>query len=174
MNRHSKTITSTFNILHLPSAVTTTISFVISFIVVTYLHVVLGELAPKSIAIQHTEKLALTYARPLYYFGNVMKPLIWLMNGSARVIIRMLGVNPDAQADAMSEEEIKIIINNSYNGGEINQTELNYMQNIFSFDERHAKDIMVPRTQMVTLNEPFNVDELLETIKEHQFTLSNY
>ena len=61
-------------------------------------------------------------------------------------------------------------INNSYNGGEINQTELNYMQNIFSFDERHAKDIMVPRTQMVTLNEPFNVDELLETIKEHQFT----
>lgn len=159
-----------FNILHLPSAVTTTISFVISFIVVTYLHVVLGELAPKSIAIQHTEKLALTYARPLYYFGNVMKPLIWLMNGSARVIIRMLGVNPDAQADAMSEEEIKIIINNSYNGGEINQTELNYMQNIFSFDERHAKDIMVPRTQMVTLNEPFNVDELLETIKEHQFT----
>ena len=159
-----------FNILHLPSAVTTTISFVISFIVVTYLHVVLGELAPKSIAIQHTEKLALTYARPLYYFGNVMKPLIWLMNGSARVIIRMLGVNPDAQADAMSAEEIKIIINNSYNGGEINQTELNYMQNIFSFDERHAKDIMVPRTQMVTLNEPFNVDELLETIKEHQFT----
>lgn len=159
-----------FNLLHLPSAVTTTISFVISFVVVTYLHVVLGELAPKSIAIQHTEKLALTYARTLYYFGNVMKPLIWLMNGSARVIIRMLGVDPDAQADAMSEEEIKMIINNSYNGGEINQTELNYMQNIFSFDERNAKDIMVPRTQMVTLNEPFNVDELLETIKEHQFT----
>ncbi len=159
-----------FNLLQLPDALTTTISFVISFIVVTYLHVVLGELAPKSIAIQHTEKLALTYARPLYYFGNIMKPLIWLMNGSARVIIRMLGVDPNAQTDAMSEEEIKIIINNSYNGGEINQTELNYMQNIFSFDERHAKDIMVPRTQMVTLNEPFNVDELLETIKEHQFT----
>ena len=99
-----------------------------------------------------------------------MKPLIWLMNGSARVIVRMFGFDPDAQTDAMSEEEIKIIINNSYNGGEINQTELAYMQNIFSFDERHAKDIMVPRTQMITLNEPFNVDELLETIKEHQFT----
>ena len=102
-----------------------------------------------------------------------MKPLIWLMNGSARVIIRMFGVDPDANNDAMSEDEIKIIINNSYNGGEINQTELAYMQNIFSFDERHAKDIMVPRTQMVTLNEPFNLDELLETLKEHQFTLSN-
>ena len=159
-----------FDLLHLPDALTTTISFIISFIVVTYLHVVLGELAPKSFAIQHTEQLALLYSRPLYYFGNIMKPLIWLMNGSARVIVRMFGFDPDAQTDAMSEEEIKIIINNSYNGGEINQTELAYMQNIFSFDERHAKDIMVPRTQMVTLNEPFNVDELLETIKEHQFT----
>ncbi|EOD3986042.1 hemolysin family protein [Staphylococcus aureus] len=159
-----------FEAINLPTALTTTISFAVSFIIVTYLHVVLGELAPKSIAIQHTEKLALVYARPLFYFGNIMKPLIWLMNGSARVIIRMFGVNPDAQTDAMSEEEIKIIINNSYNGGEINQTELAYMQNIFSFDERHAKDIMVPRTQMITLNEPFNVDELLETIKEHQFT----
>ena len=159
-----------FDLLNLPDALTTTISFVISFIVVTYLHVVLGELAPKSFAIQHTEQLALLYSRPLYYFGNIMKPLIWSMNGSARVIVRMFGFDPDAQSDAMSEEEIKIIINNSYNGGEINQTELAYMQNIFSFDERHAKDIMVPRTQMVTLNEPFNVDELLETIKEHQFT----
>jgi CBS domain containing-hemolysin-like protein len=159
-----------FELMHLPSALTTTVSFVIAFIVVTYLHVVLGELAPKSFAIQHTEKMALLYARPLYYFGNVMKPLIWLMNGSARVILRVFGVDPDAQSDAMSEEEIKIIINNSYNGGEINQTELAYMQNIFSFDERQAKDIMVPRTQMITLNEPFNVDELLETIKEYQFT----
>lgn len=159
-----------FELLHLPQAITTTISFVLAFIIVTYLHVVLGELAPKTLAIQHTERLALLYSRPLYYFGFVMKPLIWLMNGSARLIIRIFGVDPDANNDAMSEEEIKIIINNSYNGGEINQTELAYMQNIFSFDERHAKDIMVPRTQMITLNEPFNVDELLDTIKEYQFT----
>lgn len=159
-----------FELMHLPEALTTTISFIVAFIIVTYLHVVLGELAPKTLAIQHTEKIALLYARPLYYFGVIMKPLIWLMNGSARVIIRMFGVDPDANNDAMSEEEIKIIINNSYNGGEINQTELAYMQNIFSFDERHAKDIMVPRTQMITLNEPFNLDELLETLKEHQFT----
>ncbi len=159
-----------FEAISLPDPLTTTISFIVSFIIVTYLHVVLGELAPKTLAIQHTEKLALFYSRPLFYFGVIMKPLIWLMNGSARMIIRMFGVDPDANNDAMSEEEIKIIINNSYNGGEINQTELAYMQNIFSFDERQAKDIMVPRTQMITMNEPFNVDELLDTIKKHQFT----
>ncbi|MBI5974019.1 hemolysin family protein [Staphylococcus canis] len=157
-------------VLHVPDALITTASIVTAFIVVTYIHVVIGELAPKSLAIQYTDRIALLYARPLYYFGLVMKPLIWLMNGSARVIIRIFGADPNAGNDAMSEEELKIIMNNSYHGGEINQTELAYMQNIFSFDERHAKDIMVPRTQMVTLNEPFNIDELLETIKEYQFT----
>ena len=157
-------------LIHIPDAIVTTVSIVTAFIIVTYIHVVIGELAPKSLAIQHTDRIALLYARPLYYFGFVMKPLIWLMNGSARLIIRMFGADPNAGNEAMSEEELKIIMNNSYHGGEINQTELAYMQNIFSFDERHAKDIMVPRTQMITLNEPFNVDELLETIKEHQFT----
>ncbi|AYU56160.1 hemolysin family protein [Staphylococcus debuckii] len=166
----SKLLHPVFELLPLPGALNTTISIVISFLVVTYLHVVLGELAPKTFAIQHTEKIALLYARPLYYFGLIMKPLIWLMNGSARMIIRIFGIDPDENNDAMSEEEIKMIINNSYNSGEINQTELAYMQNIFSFDERQAKDVMVPRTQMVTLNEPFTVDELLETIKEYQFT----
>ncbi|BAS46792.1 hypothetical protein SSCHL_2012 [Staphylococcus schleiferi] len=157
-------------LIHIPDAIVTTVSIVTAFIIVTYIHVVIGELAPKSLAIQHTDRIALLYARPLYYFGFVMKPLIWLMNGSARLIIRMFGADPNAGNEAMSEEELKIIMNNSYHGGEINQTELAYMQNIFSFDERHAKDIMVPRTQMITLNEPFNVDELLETIKEYQFT----
>jgi len=159
-----------FVLLPLPDALTTTVSLIVSFLVVTYLHVVIGELAPKSFAIQHTERVALLYARPLYYFGLIMKPLIWLMNGSARMIIRIFGIDPDENNDAMSEEEIKMIINNSYNSGEINQTELAYMQNIFSFDERQAKDVMVPRTQMSTLNEPFTVNELLETIREYQFT----
>lgn len=157
-------------LLHLPNALVTTISIVTAFIIVTYIHVVVGELAPKTLAIQYTEKVALLYARPLYVFGLIMKPLIWVMNGSAQMIIRLFGADPNAGNEAMSEEELKIIMNNSYHGGEINQTELAYMQNIFSFDERHAKDIMVPRTQMITLNEPFNVDELIETIKEHQFT----
>ncbi|GGA84602.1 hemolysin [Staphylococcus muscae] len=157
-------------LINIPDALVTTISIITAFTIVTYIHVVVGELAPKTLAIQYTERIALLYARPLYYFGFVMKPLIWLMNGSARLIIRMFGVDPNDSNEAMSEEELKIIMNNSYHGGEINQTELAYMQNIFSFDERHAKDIMVPRTQMVTLNEPFNVDDLLETVKEHQFT----
>ncbi len=92
------------------------------------------------------------------------------MNGSARMIIRMFGVDPDANNDAMSEEEIKIIINNSYNGGEINQTELAYSKISFHLMKDKLKILWFHDTQMITMNEPFNVDELLDTIKKHQFT----
>ena len=98
-----------FDLLHLPDALTTTISFVISFIAVTYLHVVLGELAPKSFAIQHTEQLALLYSRPLYYFGNIMKPLIWLMNGSARVIVRMFGFDQTLNRMRCQRKKLKLL-----------------------------------------------------------------
>lgn len=155
---------------NLPDALTTTFSIVISFLIVTFIHVVVGELAPKTVAIQQAEKLSLFFARPLYYFGFVMKPLIWSMNGTARILVRTIGIQPTNEEQAMSEEELKIIMTQSYQSGEINHTELAYMHNIFSFDERLAKDIMVPRTQMVTLTEPFNIEELLEIINEHHYT----
>ena len=99
-----------------------------------------------------------------------MKPLIWSMNGTARLILKIFGVQPAGHDDAHSEEELKIIMTQSYQSGEINHTELAYMQNIFSFDERIAKDIMVPRTQMITLQMPVTIDEIIEVVKEYQFT----
>ncbi|MEX6012745.1 hemolysin family protein [Mammaliicoccus sciuri] len=158
------------NFFNLPDALTTTFSIAISFLIVTFIHVVVGELAPKTVAIQQAERLTLVFGRPLYYFGIVMKPLIWSMNGAARILVRTIGIQPTNEEQAMSEEELKLIMTQSYQSGEINHTELAYMQNIFSFDERLAKDIMVPRTQMVTLTEPFNIEELLEIINEHHYT----
>ncbi|WP_437790694.1 hemolysin family protein [Macrococcoides caseolyticum] len=158
------------HLLHIPTDLSKPITIFLSFFIVTFIHVVIGELAPKSLAIQYAERMTLAFARPLYFFGIVMKPLIFAMNGTARLILRIFGVQPADHEQAMSEEELKIIMTQSYQGGEINHTELAYMQNIFSFDERLAKDIMVPRTQMVSLTQPFNIDELLEVINEHQFT----
>ncbi|TDM14641.1 hemolysin family protein [Macrococcus bovicus] len=157
-------------LLHIPVELAKPISIALSFLIVTFLHVVLGELAPKSLAIQYAERMTLIFARPLYYFGILMKPLIWAMNGTARTILRMVGVQPAGHEQAMSEDELKIIMTQSYQSGEINRTELAYMQNIFSFDERLAKDIMVPRTQMISLTQPFDISELLEVVNEHQFT----
>ncbi|ANU28139.1 hemolysin family protein [Planococcus versutus] len=146
------------------------LSFVIAFTVITFLHVVVGELAPKTLAIQYAEKMAFIFARPLYLFGVIFAPFIWLMNGSARLLLRAFGIELSDHEQAHSEEELKIIMTKSYNSGEINQTELSYMQNIFSFDERLAKDIMLPRTQMETISLEMSHSDLMEIVREHQYT----
>ncbi len=148
----------------------TTISFTLAFTLITYLHVVVGELAPKTLAIQYAEKIVLMLATPLYWFGKVMAPLIWTMNGSARLILKMFGIKPVTEERALSEEELKIIMTQSYNSGEINKTELNFLENIFTFDERVAKDVMVPRIQVVTLDLAMSREEIIEIIKKYQYT----
>ncbi len=158
------------HMLNVPTDLAKPITIALSFAIVTFIHVVIGELAPKSLAIQYAERMTLAFARPLYFFGIIMKPIIWSMNGAARLILRIFGVQPVGHEQAMSEDELKIIMTQSYQSGEINHTELAYMQNIFSFDERLAKDIMVPRTQMITMTQPFNIEDLLEVVNEHQFT----
>ncbi|ALS78423.1 hemolysin family protein [Planococcus kocurii] len=145
-------------------------SFIIAFTVITFLHVVIGELAPKTLAIQYAEKMAFVFARPLYLFGVILAPFIWLMNGSARLLLRAFGIEPAEHEQAHSEEELKIIMTKSYHSGEINQTELSYMQNIFSFDERLAKDIMLPRTQMETISLEMSHNDLMEIVRDHQYT----
>ncbi|KIL51872.1 hemolysin family protein [Jeotgalibacillus soli] len=159
-----------FNDFGVPDSVSTIISFAVAFSIVTFLHVVIGELAPKSLAIQFAEKMTLLLARPLYWFGKLMYPLIWTLNGSARVLLRTFGVQPAGHEQAHSEEELKIIMTQSFQSGEINQTELSYMENIFDFDERVAKDIMVPRTQMVTLEQAFGREEIIAVLDEHHYT----
>lgn len=159
-----------FNLIGIPDSMSTVTTVAAAFIIVTFIHVVVGELAPKTVAIQYAEKMALSLSGPLYFFGVVLKPFIWTMNGAARGLVRLVGIKEMPTEQAHSEEELKVIMTESYQSGEINQTELAYMQNIFSFDERTAKDVMVPRTQMITLEEPVTVDQVIETIKEHNFT----
>lgn len=148
----------------------TPISYILALSLMTFLHVVFGELAPKTLAIQYAERMTLLLARPLVLFGKVLFPLIWLLNGSARVFLRIFGVQPTGHEQAHSEEELKIIMTQSYNSGEINQTELSYMQNIFAFDQRVAKDIMVPRMQVVALDELMEKDDILDIIDANRYT----
>nr|WP_205825314.1 hemolysin family protein [Bacillus sp. RO1] len=159
-----------FDSLGVPASVSTVVSFAVAFSLVTFLHVVVGELAPKTLAIQFAEKMTLLIARPLYWFGKLMYPLIWTLNGSARVLLRMFGVQPASHEQAHSEEELKIIMTQSFESGEINQTELSYMENIFTFDERVARDIMIPRVQIVTLSNSMSREEIISVLDEHQYT----
>lgn len=159
-----------FKMLGVPSSASTIISFVFAFSLVTFLHVVIGEMAPKSLALQFAERMTLFLSPFLYWFGKIMYPFIFILNGSARILLRIFGVEPAKEAQAHSEEELKIIMAQSFQSGEINQTELSYMQNIFAFDERSAKDVMIPRTQMIAFSDDLSTEELLAEIREHRFT----
>lgn len=159
-----------FNLLNASPSVASVASYAIAFALVTFLHVVVGEMAPKTLAIQFAEKLTLLLAPPLYWFGKVMKPFIWALNGSAQVVLRLMGIKPVKHEQAYSEEELKIVMTQSYQGGEIDQTELEYMENVFSFDERVAKDIMVPRTELITLNKDMSYEEIVKVLDEHNYT----
>ena len=152
------------------AAVSTFLSFGIAFVSVTFLHVVIGELAPKTLAIQYAEKMTLLFARPLYIFGKIMYPFIWLLNGSARFFLGLFGVKPAGHEQAHSEDELKIIMAQSFQSGEINQTELALMQNVFAFDEHVVKDLMVPRMRMATISERLSKDELMEIFMDNPFT----
>ncbi|MEK3885332.1 hemolysin family protein [Paenibacillus sp. PL2-23] len=148
----------------------TPISYTLALSLMTFLHVVFGELAPKTLAIQFAERMTLLLSGPLVLFGKLLFPLIWLLNGSARIFLRLFGVQPAGHEQAHSEEELKIIMTQSFNSGEINQTELAYMQNIFEFDERVAKDVMVPRMQVITIDERMSNEHILAVIDENRYT----
>ncbi|NMD68846.1 HlyC/CorC family transporter [Bacillus sp. DNRA2] len=151
-----------FEGLHLDSSISSVLSFIIAFGGVTFLHVVVGELAPKTLAIQKAEAVTLAVAGPIRLFYKLMYPFIWVLNHSARAVTGLFGLKPTSEHElAHSEEELRILLSESLEGGEINQSEYKYVNNIFEFDERLAKEIMVPRTEIVS----FDIEDDIETIK---------
>lgn len=164
-------LTPLFKELALNETVASVLSFAIAFFTITFLHVVIGELAPKTVAIQKAEEVTLFLAKPLILFYKVMYPFIWLLNGSARQFIRLFGFKPISEHEvAHSEEELRLIVSESYKSGEINQSEMTYVNNIFEFDERLAKEIMVPRTEMICFYKEDSFEKNIEVVYEGQFT----
>ncbi|QCT02947.1 hypothetical protein E6C60_2234 [Paenibacillus algicola] len=159
-----------FERFEVPEALSTVLSYAIALSVITFLHVVIGELAPKTLAIQYAERMTLLLAPPLYGFGKLMYPFIYALNGSAQLLLKLFGVKPAGHDTAHSEEEIRLIVTQSYEGGEINQTELDYLKNIFSFDERKVQDIMIPKSKIVTVPENASVEEILQSLDSYVYT----
>jgi len=128
------------------------ISVIIGFSVITGLHIVLGELAPKSVAIRKAETVTLWTATPLIYFRKVMSPFIWILNGTAGLLLKPFGIDTsEVSSSAHTEEEIRILVKESHKSGLIDNTELTLMDNIFEFAETNAREIMIPRTEMICL-----------------------
>ncbi|WP_342559617.1 hemolysin family protein [Psychrobacillus sp. FSL W7-1457] len=142
-----------------------------AFLIATFLHVVVGELAPKTIAIQKAEAVTLVFAKPIMIFYKILYPFIWFLNGSARLLVGLFGMRPASEHElSHTEEELRLLLAESYKSGEINQNELKYVNNVFEFDDRIAREIMVPRTQIIGFERKATFNEVLTTISEERYT----
>ncbi len=152
-------------------AIAITISGFLAFLVITLIHVVFGELAPKSIAIQKAEKILMVTAKPLIWFSRISFPFIWLLNKSAGLVSRLFGFKPMGEGeDVHTEEELRLLLSESYQSGEINQSEYRYVNRIFDFDDRVAREIMVPRTEVVCLFLDRSLEENKAVMKDATYT----
>jgi CBS domain containing-hemolysin-like protein len=161
-----------FHVLGLEATVYThAISFIVAFGFITFLHIVLGELAPKSFAIQKAELTSLWLSAPLLYFYRLFRPIIWVLNGTANKFLSWIGVEPASEHEsAHTEEEIRILMDESVKSGHIDQDEMVLFDNIFEFSERIAREVMLPRTDMDCLYLEMSFIENLRMVHETKHT----
>lgn len=150
---------------------THTVSVSIAFALITFLHVVIGELVPKSIALEYTEKTALIVARPMQVITTIFNPFIWLLNGFGNSLLQMFHIPHSHKGSLVhSTEELDMLVNASYDGGVLNETEKDMLHNVFKFSDLTAKQVMIPRTDMICIPEDMSFEELNNLAAESQYT----
>ncbi len=127
------------------------IALPVAFALITVLHIVFGELAPKTLAIRYPASTTFAVSLPLRLFYVVFRPFIWALNGFASLILRIFGIRAVHGSEIHSEEELKMIISESHEGGAIEETERELIQNVFDFDDRRTWDILTPRKEVCTI-----------------------
>ncbi len=147
-----------------------TISFALAFSLITSMHIILGELTPKSMAIAASEKILLNIALPMIIFWKVMYPFVWLLNTTASFVSHHLGLSISEGEVAHNPEEIRLLMKESRKQGLVDDTEVDFVDNVFDFTERNVREIMVPRPDMVCLYLNKSYEENLETILEEEMT----
>ncbi|MGO3050379.1 HlyC/CorC family transporter [Staphylococcus casei] len=142
-----------------------------AFIIATYLHVVIGEMAPKTIAIQKAEQLTLLIAKPIIMFSKLFYPFIFILNGSARLILKLFGMQPSKESELYhSEEELKLLIKESHEGGEISENELTHINRAFAFDEMTIQDGYIPIEHASLINIDNTISETKSYISHAHYT----
>ena len=147
-----------------------TISFALAFSLITSMHIILGELTPKSMAIAASEKILLNIAIPMLIFWKVMYPFVWLLNRTASFVSHHLGLSISEGEVAHNPEEIRLLMKESRKQGLVDDTEVDFVDNVFDFTERNVREIMVPRPDMVCLYLNKTYEENLATILEEEMT----
>ncbi|MCB9295075.1 MAG: HlyC/CorC family transporter [Lewinellaceae bacterium] len=156
--------------LEISEAAAHQIALPVSFALITVLHIVFGELAPKSLAIRFPTRTTLLTAVPLRVFYFIFSWPIKLLNGIANAFLKLIGVEPVPHAEVHSEEELKLIIAESAEGGAIQSSERELIQNVFDFDDRLVRQVLKPRTQIVALEAETPIEKAIETALEEGYS----
>jgi len=147
------------------------VSATFAFVVISVLHIVLGELAPKSMAIQKPVGTSLWIAYPLHWFYVITYPAIVVLNGVSRAILKVFGIHPASEHEtAHSPEELRLILRSSEKAGILSEENREIIEGVFQFSKRTARQIMVPRTDVVVLSVTRTIEENLETIRTTRHT----
>lgn len=148
------------------------IAFTIAFTIITFLHIVIGELAPKSLAIQRAEATTLAIIYPLDWFYKLFRLPIFLLNNTAAIVLRLFGLRNlgEGEGEAHSEEELRLILNASHAGGEIKSSELKLVNQVLDFAHRQAREIMVPRPDIIFLTTEKTISENIAVTERAGFT----
>ena len=147
------------------------ITAVIAFLIVTFLHVIIGEQVPKCIALQYPEKISLYVAKPMDLFMTISKPFVWLLNKSCNGILKLLRipVNPSLKT-VHTIDDLDMFVENSYDEGVLNETEKDMFHNVLQFSDLTAHEVMTPRTDMICVPIDTPLDELNKIATENQYT----
>ncbi len=149
----------------------TLLAVILAFFVITFLHVVIGELVPKGVALGHSETTALVVSAPVRAFFTVFGPLIWILQRSTELVLRALRLDaPGGESDVHSEAELRMLVSQSTEHGEIEQQEQEMLYKVFDFADKEASDVMVPRPEVVALSIDLPPEECLEAVMDSPFT----
>lgn len=158
------------DLLSIPDAVISAIAIAFGYIVMTVLHVVVGELIPKSFAIFSTERYALFTARPLNVFYHITYPVMWLFNEITTHVVKLFGHDPANEHEVYTGEEIKLLIDESTESGLIDEQQNEYVDNIFDLGDKDAEAIMTPRTDLVCIDLEDSLEENLRLVTQYKYT----
>ena len=154
----------------LPEAAIHGIAIAVGFIVITALHIVVGELIPKSLAIFSTERYALFTATPLVWFYRITYPIMWLFNSITNGVMKLLGHDIANEHEVYTDEEIKLLIDESTESGLIDPEQNEYVDNIFDLGDKDAEAIMTPRTDVICVDLEDTLQENLNIIQSYKYT----
>lgn len=166
----TEALVNAFNVADKYVSTINNVSVVIITLILSYFTLVLGELVPKRIAMKYKEKLANAVCGVISFLSKVLKPIIWFLTVSTNGVLRLFGINPHEKDDAVSEEDIVIMLDAGADEGTLNKDDIKYIKNVFKLDYLTAADIMTPRSSMVAVPADISEKELLEIIEKEGYS----